>query len=147
MSLNEKIAQDLKAAIKAKNQIRVSCLRMLKTSVKNKEVENRRKLEDEEIRAIISSSVRKSKEAIEEFRRGNREDLALKETEEINILYEYLPRQLSSEEIEEILREIISDLSASGPKDLGKVMKSAMARMAGEAEGGAVNEIARRLLG
>ncbi|MFO7737956.1 MAG: GatB/YqeY domain-containing protein, partial [Desulfatiglandaceae bacterium] len=92
-------------------------------------------------------SVRKSKEAIEEFRRGNREDLALKETEEINILYEYLPRQLSSEEIEEILREIISDLSASGPKDLGKVMKSAMARMAGEAEGGAVNEIARRLLG
>ncbi|MFO7740534.1 MAG: GatB/YqeY domain-containing protein, partial [Desulfatiglandaceae bacterium] len=119
MSLNEKIAQDLKAAIKAKNQIRVSCLRMLKTSVKNKEVENRRKLEDEEIRAIISSSVRKSKEAIEEFRRGNREDLALKETEEINILYEYLPRQLSSEEIEEILREIISDLSASGPKDLG----------------------------
>jgi len=146
MSLNEKIAQDLKAAIKAKNQIRVSCLRMLKTSVKNKEVENRRKLEDEEIRAIISSSVRKSKEAIEEFRRGNREDLALKETEEINILYEYLPRQLSSEEIEEILREIISDLSASGPKDLGKVMKSAMARMAGEAEGGAVNEIARRLL-
>ena len=147
MSLNEKIAQDLKAAIKAKNQIRVSCLRMLKTSVKNKEVENRRKLEDEEIRAIISSSVRKSKEAIEEFRRGNREDLALKETEEINILYEYLPRQLSSEEIEEILREIISDLSASGPKDLGKVMKSAMARMAGESEGGAVNEIARRLLG
>jgi len=147
MSLNEKIAQDLKAAIKAKNQIRVSCLRMLKTSVKNKEVENRRKLEDEEIRAIISSSVRKSKEAIEEFRRGNREDLALKETEEINILYEYLPRQLSSEEIEEILREIISDLSASGPKDLGKVMKSAMARMAGEAEGGAVNQIARRLLG
>ena len=147
MSLNEKIAQDLKAAIKAKNQIRVSCLRMLKTSVKNKEVENRRKLEDEEIRAIISSSVRKSKEAIEEFRRGNREDLALKETEEINILYEYLPRQLSSEEIEEILREIISDLSANGPKDLGKVMKSAMARMAGEAEGGAVNEIARRLLG
>lgn len=146
MSLNEKIVEDLKTAIKAKNGFRVSCLRMLKTSVKNKEVENRRELKDEEIHAVISSSVRKSKEAIEEFRRGGREDLALKEEEEIKILYEYLPEQLASEEIEKILREIISALSAKSPKDLGKVMKLAMARMAGKAEGRAVNEIARRLL-
>lgn len=146
MSLNEKIVEDLKTAIKAKNGFRVSCLRMLKTSVKNKEVENRRELKDEEIHAVISSSVRKSKEAIEEFRRGGREDLVLKEEEEIKILYEYLPEQLASEEIEKILREIISALSAKSPKDLGKVMKLAMARMAGKAEGRAVNEIARRLL-
>lgn len=146
MSLNEKIVEDLKTAIKAKDQIRVSCLRMLKASMKNKEVENRRELKDAEIHSIISSSVRKGKDAIEEFRRGNREDLALKEAEEIQILSEYLPRQLAPEEIEAILREIISEISASSPKDLGKVMKSAMARMAGKAEGSAVNEIARRLL-
>jgi uncharacterized protein YqeY len=146
MSLNEKIVEDLKTAMKAKDGFRVSCLRMLKTSVKNKEVEIRQKLKDEEIHAIISSSVRKSKEAIEDFRRGGREDLALKEEKEIKILYEYLPEQLASEEIEKVLREIISDISAKSPKDLGKVMKLAMARMSGKAEGRAVSEIARRLL-
>lgn len=146
MSFNDKIAEDLKNAMKEKDQVRTSCLRMLKTSLKNKQIEKGRELKDKEIQAIISSLVRKNKEAIKEFRDGDREDLALKEEEEIRIFLEYLPQQLSQEEIEKTLREIISELSATDPKDLGKVMKVAMARMAGQVQGKEVNEIARKLL-
>lgn len=145
MSLNQKIVEDLKAAMKAKDKDRVSCLRMLKASLKNFQVDKGRELEDKEIQAAISSSVRKSKESAAEFRKGDREDLALKEEREIKILYDYLPQQLTPDEIEKMLREIIVEISASS-KDPGKVMKAAMARMAGQAQGKEVNEIARKLL-
>jgi uncharacterized protein YqeY len=146
MSLEDRIVQELKAAMKAKDELRVSCLRMLKTAMKNKQVERGEKLKDEDIEGIISSLVRKGQEASEEYKKGGREDLAAKEEEEIKILYDYLPEQLSSVDIENILKEIISELSVSSPKDLGKVMKVAMARMAGKAQGKEVNEIARKLL-
>lgn len=146
MSLHEKITQDLKEAMKAKDTMRLSCLRMLKTSVKNKQVEQRRELNDGEIEALISSLVRKAKEAAKEFRKGDREDLAQKEEDEIKIFYDYLPKQLSPEEIEEILKGILAELSITSPKDLGKVMKLAMERMAGQAQGKEVNNIARKLL-
>jgi uncharacterized protein YqeY len=146
MPLNQKIAEDLKDAIKAKDSVRTSCLRMLKTSLKNIQVDKGRDLEDEEINAAISSSVRKCKEAAKEFRKGGREDLALKEEQEIKILHEYLPQQLTFAEIEKTLGEIIAELSAKSSKDLGKVMKVAMAKMAGQAQGKEVNEIARKLL-
>jgi uncharacterized protein YqeY len=146
MSLTKKIIEDLKKAMKAKDEIRVSCLRMLKTSLKNMQVEKGRELKDDEIRSVISSQIRKGKEAAKEFRQGNREELATKEEKEVEILYTYLPKQLESNEIKKILEEIISELSAEGPKDLGKVMKVAMAGMAGKAQGREVNEIAKRLL-
>ena len=146
MSLNQKINEDLKDAMKAKDTVQVSCLRMLKTSIKNKQVEKGRELEDKEIEAIVSSLIRQGKEAINEFRNGGREDLAAKEENEIEIFYKYLPRQLTSEEIEETLREVISELSATSPRDMGKVMKASMARMAGQVQGKEVSEIARKLL-
>ena len=146
MSIEEQITNDLKTAMKAKDELRVSCLRMLKTSIKNKQVEKGEKLKDEDIEAIISSTIRKGQEAAQEFLKGSRKDLADKEEAEIKILYSYLPEQLTAVEIEKILKEIISELSISSPKDLGKVMKAAMARMAGKAQGKEVNEIARRLL-
>jgi uncharacterized protein len=147
MSLNEKIADDLKHAMKAKDAFRLSCLRMLKSSIKNKQVEIGRELEDEEIQKVISSLVRKNKEAADEFRAGGREDLATKEESEASLLYEYLPEQLTREKMEEIVKEVISGLSAESPKDLGRVMKASMARMAGQAEGKEINKIARELLG
>ncbi len=146
MSLNKKIVEDLKIAMKEQDKLRLSCLRMIKTSLKNGEVEKGRELNDVEIRSVISSLVRKGKEAIIGFREGGREDLAVKEEQESKILYEYLPEQLSTEEIERTLREVISELSAEGLGDMGKVMKAAMARMAGQAQGKKVNEIARKLL-
>jgi uncharacterized protein YqeY len=146
MSFNDRITEDLKNAIKGKNPVRTSCLRMLKASLKNKQIEKGRELTDEETQAIISSLIRKNKEAIKEFRNGGREDLASKEEEEVRIYYDYLPQQLSQEEIEKTIREIIAELSAVSHKDLGKIMKLAMARMAGKVQGKEVNEIARKLL-
>jgi uncharacterized protein YqeY len=146
MSISQKIIEDLKQAMKARDASRVSCLRMLKSALKNKQVEKGRDLEDQEVQGVVTSLVKKGHEAAKEFRGGNRPDLAAKEEGEIKIFYEYLPEQLTPTDIEKILREIISESSATGVKDLGKVMKAAMAQMAGKAQGKEVNEIARKLL-
>jgi len=146
-SLVEKIAQDLKEAIKAKNEFRVSCLRVLKAAVTNEQGRRTQPLTEEDIQAVIQSLVRKGQEAAVEFRKGHREDMAAKEEGEVKILSGYLPQQLSPAEIETVLKEIIAEVSASGPKDLGKVMKAAMGRLTGKVQGKEVNEIAKRLLG
>jgi uncharacterized protein len=146
MSLVQRVAEDLKSAMKAKDEFRTSSLRMLKTSLKNAQVEIMRELSDEEAQSVIASLVRKGKEAAAEFRKGKREDIALKEEGEIRIYYEYLPQQVPPAEIEKVIREIIGDLSATGVKDMGKVMKAAMQRLAGRVQGKEVNEIARKLL-
>jgi hypothetical protein len=146
MSLDEKIVEDLKKAMKAKDALRLSCLRMLKTALKNLQVDKQRKLKDEEIQGVISSLIKKGKESVTEFRNAGREELALKEEAEVAIFYGYMPRQLTPEDMENTLREIISELSAENLSDLGKVMKVAMPRMAGKAQGKEVNEIAKRLL-
>jgi uncharacterized protein YqeY len=146
MTLADKISENLKEAMKAKDGLRVSCLRMLKASLKNKQVEKGHTLNDDEIRIVISSLIRKGQEAALEFRKGNREDLALKEDEEVRLFYSYLPEQLTPTEIEDALREIMTELSAENLKDLGRVMKVAMARMADRAQGTQVSEIAKRLL-
>jgi len=146
MTLNQKISEDLKQAMKSKDGLRLSCLRMLRAAVKNLQVEKGHELDDEEIQSVISSMIRKGKEAAQEFRGGGREDLALKEEQEIEILYAYLPQQLTFEQIEATVRDVILELSAEGPKDMGKVMKTVMARMAGQAQGKDVSDIAKRLL-
>jgi uncharacterized protein YqeY len=95
---------------------------------------------------VLLTLIRKGQDAAKEFRAGNREGMALKEEREVEIFYEYLPKQLDPGEIERILKEVIAEVSAQGPKDLGKVMKAVMPRIAGKAQGKEVNEIARRLL-
>jgi uncharacterized protein len=146
MTLEEQINEDLKSSMKSKDEARVSCLRFLKSNLKNKQVEKMGKLQDDEIHSVISSLIRRSVESIKEFKQGGRDDLAAKEEREIEILYGYLPKQLSIEDVEKVIRETISDLAAEGPKDLGKVMKAAMGRLSGKAQGKEVNEIAKRLL-
>jgi uncharacterized protein len=146
MTLEDQITEDLKNAMKSKDEVRTSCLRFLKSNLKNKQVEKMGKLQDEEIQAVISSLIRRSMESIKEFKGGGREDLAAKEEQEIAILYGYLPKQLSPEDVEKVIRETISDLSAQGLKDLGRVMKAAMERLSGKAQGKEVSEITKRLL-
>jgi uncharacterized protein YqeY len=146
MSLVEKISHDLINAMKSKDDFRLSCLRMLKTALKNEQVAKGHALKDEEAQGVIQSMIRKAQDAASEFRAGKRESMALKEEREVQILYEYLPKQMGPEEIEAVLKEVISEISAQGPKDLGKVMKAAMPRIAGRAQGKEVNDIARRLL-
>jgi uncharacterized protein YqeY len=146
MPLVEKISHDLKEAMKAKDEFRLSCFRMAKTALKNEQVARGHELNDEEAQAVLLTLIRKGQDAAKEFRAGNREGMALKEEREVEIFYEYLPKQLDPGEIERILKEVIAEVSAQGPKDLGKVMKAVMPRIAGKAQGKEVNEIARRLL-
>jgi len=146
MPLIEKIVQDLKEAMKTRDEFRTSCLRMVKAALKNEQVARGRELTDEEVQGVIRSLIRKGGDAAREFRAGNREAMALKEEMEVAFFHEYLPEQLGPEHIERVLREVIAEISAQGPKDLGKVMKAAMPRMAGKAQGKAVNEIAGKLL-
>jgi uncharacterized protein YqeY len=147
MGLYESIVDDLTKAIKGRDKERLSVLRGLKAAIKNKQVELRLEdLTDEQIFGVIKSEVKKRKEAIEKFLEGSRQDLAEKEEAELKMLSAYLPPQLSEEEIKEILAQVIQEVSAGGPKDLGKVMKSAMLRLAGRADGREVNRLARELL-
>ena len=146
MNLYENILADLKSSIKVQDKEKLLVLRGLKTAIKNKQVELRQDLTDDQILGIISSEVKKCKEAIEQFIQGSRQDLVEKEEAEVEILSSYLPPQLSEEEIKEIITQAIEEISASSPKDLGKVMKSVMPKMAGRADGREVNRIARELL-
>jgi len=132
--------------MKAKDELRLSCLRVLKAGVTNEQGRRTEPLNDEDVQAVIQSLIRKGQEAAVEFRKGLREDMAAKEEKEVKILSGYLPQQLAPVEIEKALQEIIAEVSASGPKDLGKVMKAAMGRLSGKVQGKEVNEIAKRLL-
>jgi uncharacterized protein YqeY len=147
MRLNDTIILDLKKAIKNQDKLKLSVLRRLKSEIKTRQVALGQELNDEQIIGVISSEIKKGKEAIEKFAQGSRQDLVEKEESEIKILSTYLPPQLTSEEIKSLVTQVIEELSASGPKDLGRVMKSAMERLAGRAEGREVNRIARELLG
>jgi uncharacterized protein YqeY len=146
MSLYDDIILDLKKAIKEQDKGKLSVLRGLKSAIKNKQVELRQELSEDQILAVISSEIKKGKEAIEKFGQGLRQDLVEKEEAEIKILSSYLPPQLSTEEIKGILTQVIEELSASSPKDLGRVMKSVMPRVAGRADGREVNRLTRELL-
>jgi len=147
MGIYDTIVADLTKAIKTRDAEKTSVLRGVKTAIKNKQVELRSEdLSDEQIYAVVRSEVKKRKEAIEQFTEGSRQDLADKEESELAILSGYLPRQLSEEEIKEVLNQVIDEVSATSPKDLGKVMKSAMAKCAGTADGREVNRLARELL-
>ena len=146
MNLYENILADLKNSIKVQDKEKLLVCRGLKTAIKNKQVELRQELTDDQILGVISSELKKCKEAIEKFTQGSRQDLVEKEEAEVKILSSYLPPQLSEEEIKEIVTQAIEGISASSPKDLGRVMKSVMPKMSGRADGREVNRIARELL-
>ena len=149
MPLNEKIAADLTAAMKAKDALRLSALRMLKTAVTNKGmVEKGRDLEDAEVLQVVATLVKQRRDSVEQFTKAGRTDLADKETAEIAILEHYLPPAISAEEIEAAVDAAIAETGASSAKDMGKVMKAVMPKLAGKnADGKAVNDAVRRKLG
>jgi hypothetical protein len=147
ISLSEKLDQAFKKAIKGQQQTVLSTLRMLKTAVRHKEVELKHPLSDAELLAVINSQAKQRREAIAEFSKAGRRDLATKEEEELQVLLSFLPAPLSPEEVEAAIVRIIDQLGATTPKDLGKVMKTAMAELAGQTDGKVVQEIVRRRLG
>jgi len=146
MSLYQRLDQDFKAALKAKDQIRVGVLRMLKTAVKNREVQVIRKLEDEEILGVISNQVKQRQDSIAQFQRGGRQDLVEREQAELAVLENYLPAPMDEAGVEKAVAELIKELGASSLKDMGPVMKTFMSRYAGQADGKIVSELVRRKL-
>ena len=165
MSLKERIQADIKKAMPEKDQLKVSVLRMLMAAVFNKEKEKRAKLSktkdppaggekldelskltDEEIIEVISSESKKRQDSIEQYEKGNRQDLADQEKKELEILMKYLPEQMTEEEIRKLVKEKVEELGASGSKDIGKVMGALMPQLKGKADGTAVNKIVQEEL-
>jgi len=147
ISLKERLDQAFKDALKGQQQTALSTLRMLKTAIRNKEVDVKHPLEEAEILAVINTQAKQRRDAVAEYQKAGRQDLASKEEEELSILLSFLPAQLNPEELEAEVVRIITQVGASTPKDLGKVMKTAMAELAGRADGKVVQEIVRRRLG
>ncbi len=148
MTLVEQVEKDLVAALKAQEALKLSVLRMMKAALMNKKIEVGKPLGDPEAIAVFRTLVKQRHDSVEAFRKGGRDDLADKEAAEIKILDAYLPAAASDEEIEAALAAAITETGAAGPKDMGKVMKAAMAKLAGKnAEGKRVNEKVKAKLG
>jgi uncharacterized protein YqeY len=149
MELKQRIEEDLKKALKARESERVACLRMLKSKILEREVALRGekgrdyRLEDAEALQVISAYAKQRRDSIESFRQGGREELAAREEAELAIVSSYLPRQLDREEIERIVDEAIAESGASSPREMGQVMKLVMPRLNGAADGKLVNSIVR----
>uniref|UniRef100_A0A7C3V598 GatB/YqeY domain-containing protein n=1 Tax=Desulfobacca acetoxidans TaxID=60893 RepID=A0A7C3V598_9BACT len=144
--LSERLDQAFKEAIKGQQQTVLSTLRMLKTAIRHKEVELKHPLSEAELLAVINSQAKQRRDAISEYTKAGRRDLASKEEEELSVLLSFLPVQLSAEEVEAEVARIIAQVGATTIQDLGKVMKTAMAELAGRADGKVVQEIVRRRL-
>lgn len=142
----EKIQADLRQALKAKEEIRVSTLRLLLAEVHNREIQKQAKLKDEDVVAVIRQQLKLRQEAIEAYQKGNRDDLVKKEQKELEILSKYLPQKISPEELEKIIRQTISEVGAGGQEDFGKVMGAVMVKIKGRAEGKEVAEIVKKLI-
>ncbi|MFH1313194.1 MAG: GatB/YqeY domain-containing protein [Candidatus Eisenbacteria bacterium] len=146
MDLNEKLSEDQKSAMKGGDTLRISVLRLLRTRIKERAVEKRGDLSDDEIYKVIMSEAKKRQEAIELFEQGGRADLADREKQEIEFLKTYLPPMLSDDEVKALILEAIKEVEAKTPQDLGKVMKVLMPKVTGRTEGSKVNKIVKELL-
>ena len=146
--LRDQVNSDMSAAMKAKDAARLSALRMLKAAIMNKGVEKGRDLDDSEVLQVVATLVKQRHDSIEQFSKAGRADLVDKETAEVGVLGRYLPPAASVEEIDAAVTAAIAETGATSPKDMGKVMKAVMPRLAGKnADGRAVSDSVRRKLG
>jgi uncharacterized protein YqeY len=147
MSLEAKLTTDIGIAMKAKDATRLTALRMLKAALMNKSIEKGRALEASEELQVVSTLVKQRRDSIEQFTAGGRADLAAKERAEIGVLETYLPAAVSVEELERVVAAAVAETGASGPKDMGKVMKVVMSALSGQTvDGKKVNELVRAKL-
>jgi hypothetical protein len=148
MSLMKKISEDMTAAMRAKDQARLAPLRMAKAALMNREVEKGRELDEAESQQVIASLIKQRRDSAEQFQKGGRQELADRETAEIATLETYLPPPIDPAEIERAVDEAVAETGAASAKDLGRVMKAVMNRLAGRgADGRIINEAVRRKLG
>ena len=145
--LKEKLMDDLKVSMREKNEIRKNTIQMVRAAILQIEKDKGITVEDDKIVEIIAKEVKGKKDALVDFEKGGREDLISQTNEEIAILQEYLPKQLTREEIKVELEKVISDLGATSMKDMGPVMKEAKARIGAAADGRTINDVVKELLG
>jgi uncharacterized protein YqeY len=148
MGLRERLDADLKAAMKAKDELKLSVVRMLKSAVKYREVEGEKAvtLDEAGILQVVATEIKRRRDSVEQYRAGGREDLARKEEAEIVILQGYLPAQLSEAELRAKVDEVVARVGAKGPKDMGAVMKALLPEVQGRAEGKAVSDLVKQRL-
>lgn len=148
MTLQERIQKDMVDAMKAKNSLRLDVLRGMKAAIKNREIEKIRQLTETEILQLLQTLVKQRKDSIEQFIKGGRNDLASREQAELQIIESYLPDAVGEEEIRAVVTQVISELQATSPKDIGRVMKEVLSRFSGKrVDGKGVNELVRSQLG
>ncbi|HXX76833.1 MAG TPA: GatB/YqeY domain-containing protein [Nitrospiraceae bacterium] len=147
MSLRDRLADDLKQAMKSRDQLRMDVIRMIKAAVLNKEVELKKDLDDAEMSRVMTTMIKQRKESVEQFEKGNRAELAAKERREIAIIEAYLPQALSPDQLVGVVEAVIRDVGATSVKDMGTVMKVVMARLAGQTvDGKQVSDLVRSKL-
>ena len=147
MGLRDRIDTETKEALKSGAKEKVSTLRMLSAALKNKQIDKRRPLTEEEVIETVRSLIKQRKDSIEQFAKGGRQDLVEKETAEVVVLEAYLPQQLSREELEVMVRTAIDQTGAQGARDMGKVMKALIPMLGGRADGKLVSELVKNALG
>lgn len=148
MKLFDRIGQDITAAMKAKDQARLAPLRMAKAALMNREIEKGRPLEEPEAEQVLASLIKQRRDSIEQFTKGGRAELAAREAAEIGVLEGYLPPPVDAAAIEAAVDAVVAETGASGAKDLGRVMKGVMSRLAGQTvDGKVVNQLVRQKLG
>ncbi len=145
MTLKEKLMGDYKTSIKDKDTIRKNTVIMIRSAIKQREVDTRTDLNDEDVLEIISKQLKEKRMAITEFQKGNRQDLVDLTNNEIEILLQYLPKQLTQDEVDEIVKETIEEIGAKSVKDIGLIMKSVMPKIKGMADGNMVNRAVRNI--
>jgi uncharacterized protein YqeY len=141
MSLEERLAEEMKSALRSRDTLRLSVIRMARAAVKNKEIEERKQLDDSAVLKVIGGLVKKGEESLAHFREADRGDLIDKQEKELEILRSFLPQQLSKDELLTLVGEAIRETEALDMKDLGKVMKSLMPKIAGRADGKVVHQM------
>ncbi|MGB8000157.1 GatB/YqeY domain-containing protein [Pseudalkalibacillus hwajinpoensis] len=146
MSLNDRLTADMKVAMKNKEKNKLSVIRMVKSSIQNESIKLGHDLTEEEELTVLTREVKQRKDSLLEFEKAGRSDLVQNLDEELSILSVYLPKQLSEEEVEQIVQEVISETGASSKKEMGKVMGALMPRVKGKADGGLVNRIVQKNL-
>ena len=149
MSLKEKLANDMKEAMKAREagKERLSVIRLVRGAIRQIEIDQRVELDDEGVLAVISKEVKQRRDSIEEFKKGGREDLVAQNEADIAILMEYLPAQLTEAEVKALVDETVAAVGAKDPKDMGKVMKELMPKVKGKADGKLVNQLVKAAIG
>ncbi len=146
MSLTERLSNDMKQAMKDKDKVRLSVIRMVRTAVKNAEIDKKESLSDAEVMAVLNRELKQRRDSLQAFESAGRQDLIEGVTQEIDVLKDYLPQQLSEEEIRSIVQETIAEVGATGKSDMGKVMSALMPKVTGRADGKLVNQIVQSAL-